>query len=119
MERSPWSGLTASQSLELADALGSPARVGLGRAEALWDVHVAYSRRAAAALVSNDLHGAIRAAEIAAAAQALQVRQVPADVPGERETVVDEHPAAARGAEATPLRRPAHGPDRARLAGSA
>ena len=80
MQRSPWSGLTTSQSLELSDALSDTTSTALTREEALWRVHVAYSRRAAAALVANDLRTALRTAEIAAAALVLHDRQGPPEV---------------------------------------
>lgn len=108
--RSPWSGLTSSQALELADALTAPVgrpHTTRPRAEHdAWTVHVEYARRAAAALVGNDLREALRAAEIAAVA--LRLSQVPAYVPRKTQRSVDQHPATDRRPEPATTSRPAH-----------
>lgn len=104
--RSPWSGLTASEALELADALTAPRPADIPPDPGTWTVYLEYARRAAAALVSNDLHGALRAAEIAAVA--LRLSQVPAYVPRERQPVIDKDPAAHGRPEAPAPPWPAH-----------
>lgn len=104
--RSPWSGLTASQALELADALTSPRSANIPPKSDAWTVHVEYARRTAAALVGNDLRGALRAAEIAAVA--LRLTQVPAYVPGQVQRRVDQHPATDTSPEPSATSRPAH-----------
>lgn len=104
--RSPWSGLTASQALELADALTGPRSTDIAPDSGAWTIHVDYARRAAAALVGNDLRGALRAAEIAAVA--LRLSQVPTYVPRERQPIIDKDPAAHRRPKPTTPARPAH-----------
>lgn len=113
MKRSPWSGLTPTQALQLSDALGQPAELLKTRREAVWDVHSAFSRRAAVALGSNDLRGALDAAEIACAALRLWSCEGPTEVEGEGEAVVHQHPAAALRSEPGAGSRSAHRPDRA------
>lgn len=108
MKRSPWHGLTGSEALELEEELSRPENLARERDEALWSAHLVFCRRAAAALSGNDLRGALRAADIAAAALLLQRGQVLADVPGQAHAVVDQHPATAGGTEATSSTRPAH-----------
>ena len=110
MERSPWSGLTRSQSLELSDALSDPTVTALPQEKALWRVHVAYCRRAAGALVANDLRGALRAAEIAAAALVLHDRQGASEVVRERHRVIHEDPPTPDSTEPAALSWPAHRP---------
>lgn len=104
--RSPWSGLTSSQALELADALTAPRTEDIPPDSGAWTIHVDYARRAAAALVGNDLRGALRAAEIAAVA--LRLSQVPAYVERKAQRGVDQHPAADRRPEPATTSRPAH-----------
>lgn len=103
---SPWTGLSSSATLELQDAMCSPELLPLEAPEAAWSVHVAYSRRAAAALVSNDLRLALRAAEIAQAA--LTIAQSAPQFQRRLAPVVDQDPTAANGTEPTPPARPAH-----------
>lgn len=98
--------MTSSQALELADALTAPQSMDILPDSGAWAIHVEYARRAAAALVGNDLRGALRAAEIAAVA--LRLSQVPAYVPRETQRGVDQHPAASRGPEPAATSRPAH-----------
>ena len=104
--RSPWSGLTSSQALELADALTSPRSTDIPPDPGAWTVYVEYARRAAAALVGNDLRGALRAAEIAAVA--LRLSQAPAYVPRNTQRRVDQHPATDRRPKPATTSRPGH-----------
>lgn len=112
-DRSPWSGLTGAQSLTLADALSAQLGAVETAEQAAWRAHETFARRAALALVGNDLRGALDAAEISAAALRLWQREGPTDVPGERQAVVHQHPAAAGGTEAGPSAWAAHRPHRA------
>lgn len=108
MQRSPWTGLTASEALELSDHLTRPENTAREPAEALWDAHVTYARRAVAALVGNDLRGALRAADLSSAALVLRDRYDAADVQHQAHAIVDEHPAAAHGTEAAAPAWPTH-----------
>lgn len=115
--RSPWSGLTSAQALTLSDYLSQPSAIATTAPEAFWEAHTTFARRAAMALVGNDLRGALDSAEVSAAALLLWQREGPTDVPGERQPVVDEHPPAALRPEAGPGTRATHGPHRVRIAG--
>lgn len=95
--RSPWHGLTGEQACRLADELAAVTKDA-------WEVHSAYARRAAAALVGNDLRGALDAAELSLAALAIWQRERSSEVVREAQAIVNEHPATALGAERAHLR---------------
>jgi replication-associated recombination protein RarA len=78
LQRSPWQGLQPHQSAELDTAILQPHRRGLRRSEAFQSIADEYAKRCALLLVSNDLRGAMNAAEISAAAEAM-ARKVEAD----------------------------------------
>lgn len=105
--RSPWSGLTAEDALTLADAL---TREQLRGPEGPWRVHLEHARRCAAALVGNDLRGALRAAEIATAAGRLWEQESARQVQGQSEPIVhdDEPTTPTPEARRAPVTHPPH-----------
>ncbi len=111
-QRSPWTGLSPRQSLTLTDALSEGIPAGEERLAAAWRVHETFARRAAMALVGNDLRSALDAAEVSAAALSLWRRYGAPDVVGQSETIVHQYPAPTLGAEPAPWPGPAHGPHR-------
>lgn len=92
--RSRYNGLSPRQSLELQDALGTPARLSMTSGDAARDVHDEYARRTVVLLSSNDLLGALDAAALATAARLIYEGQPPGKVIGGREPVIHQHPAS-------------------------
>lgn len=105
--RSPWTGLTGSETLELQDELLHPSRRVMSEDDRARDIAAMYALRCVRALTGNDLRGALRAAQISHAATGLvRQGQSPPEVPREGQPVVDQDPAA--GSRQRPRRIPAH-----------
>lgn len=108
--RSPWTGLTGSETLELQDELLHPSRHGMTEDQRAADVATMYALRCVRALIGNDLREALRAAQISHAASGLvRERQRAAEFVGQAHAVVHQDPATGRGQG--PRAALAHRPD--------
>jgi len=73
-ERSPHSKLTNAQLAVLREAENSPHRQQMGPAQMYQDISLEFALRASRLLTANDLRGALNAAEISAACEAIAER---------------------------------------------
>ncbi len=95
VNRSPWTGLTGAQGVVLSEYLGKPFQLGRPTGQAAWDAHLEFARRTAVLLVANDLHGAIDAAEVAAAALRIAESQSARESISKTNTIIDQQPTAS------------------------
>lgn len=73
-ERNPHSGLTNAQLAVLREAENNPQRQNMGPVQMYRDISLEYAVRAARMLTANDLRGALSAAELSAACEAMSER---------------------------------------------
>lgn len=85
-----WSGLTPDQAMRLDRELHKSVTLRIPYAQVAWDTHVEYSRRCAVLLSSNDLRGALDAAEISAAALLIHERERARELERQARTIVHQ-----------------------------